>query len=71
MCIHYRRQVDLPVIDLFLDHRSYSAKVLLELQFKAFMVPNILRRIRWINYNGIVRLVVFYEIGVVVAGSSP
>ena len=27
MCVHYRREVDLSSIDLFLDHRSHSAKV--------------------------------------------
>ena len=32
---------------------------------------NVLGRIRWINYNSVVRLVVFHKIGVVVAGSSP
>ena len=32
---------------------------------------NVLWRIRWINYNSVVRLVVFHKIGVVVAGSSP
>lgn len=26
MCIHYRRQVDVPGIDLLLDYRSYSVE---------------------------------------------
>ena len=71
MCIDYCGQIDLPCINLFLDYRSYSARARQTICPMTSVEWNILWRIRWIDYNGIVRFVVFDEISIIVAGSSP
>ena len=71
MCIHNRRQIDLPGIDLLFENRSYSTKTRQICAQYGSEKSNILRRIRWINDDGIFSLVIFHEIGVVVRGPGP
>ena len=71
MCIDNRRQIDLPRINLFFDDRSYSTETRQICAQYGSIRSNILRRIRWINDDGVFSLVIFYKIGVIVAGPGP
>ena len=71
MCIDNCRQIDLPSINLFFDDRSYSTKIRqIRAQYGSIR-SDILRRIRWINDNGVFSLAIFHQIGVIVAGPGP
>lgn len=71
MCIDNCRQIDLPSINLFFEDRSYSAKTCQICAQYGSIRSNLLRRIRWINDDGVFSLVILHKIGVIVAGPGP
>ena len=71
MCIDNRRKIDFPSINLFFDDRSYSTKTRQLCAQYGSIRSTILRRIRWINDDGVIGLVIFHKIGVIVAGPGP